>query len=75
MKSYALVINRYWMQTKIAALSLLVLLTACTVGPDYQAPAASASQHYDPQAEQRLAQGGNPRIDLGKKVNGDWWSA
>jgi hypothetical protein len=47
-------------------LSLLACLTACTVGPDYRAPAASASQHYDRQAEQRLADGIHPRIDLGK---------
>ncbi|PVZ52319.1 RND transporter [Pseudomonas sp. B1(2018)] len=75
MKSCALVITRYLLQTKIAALSLLFLLTACTVGPDYQTPPASTSQHYDPQAEQRLAQGAAPRIDLGKKVSGDWWTA
>ncbi|MDR6610502.1 efflux transporter outer membrane subunit [Pseudomonas synxantha] len=75
MKSYALVINRYLLQTKIAGLSLLAFLTACTVGPDYQTPAASSSQHYDPQAEQRLARGADPRIDLGKKVSGDWWTA
>ena len=75
MKSCALVITRYVLQTKIAALSLLFLLTACTVGPDYQTPPASTSQHYDPQAEQRLAQGADPRIDFGKKVSGDWWSA
>ncbi|KPU60878.1 efflux transporter, outer membrane factor (OMF) lipo, NodT family protein [Pseudomonas fluorescens] len=75
MKSCALVINRYWIQTKLAVLSVLVLLTACTVGPDYETPAASTSQHYDRQAEQRLAQGADPRIDLGRKVSGDWWSA
>ncbi|MGX1087146.1 efflux transporter outer membrane subunit [Pseudomonas sp. AP3_22 TE3818] len=75
MKSCALVITRYLLQTKIAALSLLFLLTACTVGPDYQTPPASTSQHYDPQAEHRLAQGADPRIDFGKKVSGDWWSA
>src|SRR5881394_157304 len=75
MKSCALVLNRYWIQTKLTGLSALVLLTACTVGPDYETPAASTSQHYDPQAEQRLAQGAAPRIDLGRKVSGDWWSA
>jgi NodT family efflux transporter outer membrane factor (OMF) lipoprotein len=75
MNAYALVLNRYLLQTKFMGLSLLACLTACTVGPDYRAPAASASQHYDPQAEQRLADGSNPRIDLGKKVRGDWWAA
>ncbi|MGF6558760.1 NodT family efflux transporter outer membrane factor (OMF) lipoprotein [Pseudomonas sp. S30_BP2TU TE3576] len=75
MKSYALVINRYLPQTKIAALSLLVFLSACTVGPDYETPAASSSQHYDLQAEQRLARGDDPRINPGQRVSGDWWTA
>lgn len=75
MKSCALVLNRYWIPTKLTALSVLVLLTACSVGPDYETPAASTSQHYDRQAERRLAQGADPRIDLGRKVSGDWWSA
>jgi NodT family efflux transporter outer membrane factor (OMF) lipoprotein len=70
---------RHLSQTKIGALSVLTLLSACTVGPDFQTPAASPSQHYDQQAEQRLGQGGNTpgqqRIDLGKKVNGNWWLA
>ncbi|WP_422613535.1 efflux transporter outer membrane subunit [Pseudomonas knackmussii] len=52
-------------------------LSACTVGPDFKTPAPSPSQHYDRQAEQRLGQGeGNDqRIDSGKPVSGDWWSA
>jgi NodT family efflux transporter outer membrane factor (OMF) lipoprotein len=79
MKSLALVINRYLFQTKLGALSALLFLSACTVGPDFETPAASTSQHYDQQAEQRLGQGGNKpgeqRINLGKKLNGDWWSA
>ena len=70
---------RHLSQTKIGALSVLTLLSACTVGPDFQTPAASPSQHYDQQAEQRLGHGGDTpgdqRIDLGKKVNGNWWSA
>lgn len=79
MKSLALVINRYLLQMKVGVLSTLVFLSACTVGPDFETPAASMSQHYDQQAEQRLGQGGNTpgeqRINLGKKVNGDWWTA
>lgn len=61
--------------TKIAALAALVLLSACTVGPDFEPPAASQSQHYDQQAEQRLGQDGSQRIALGNKVHGQWWSA
>lgn len=60
---------------KLSALSVLVFLSACTVGPDFKTPADSPSQHYDQQAEQRLGQPGDQRIDLGKKVSGDWWSA
>jgi NodT family efflux transporter outer membrane factor (OMF) lipoprotein len=65
--------------TKISALSTLIFLSACTVGPDFKSPEASSSQHYDQQAEQRLGQDrnkpGEQRIDLGKKVRGEWWSA
>ncbi|MGH8331099.1 MAG: efflux transporter outer membrane subunit, partial [Pseudomonas sp.] len=79
MKSHARFINRQMFKTTFGAVSAVAFLTACTVGPDYQIPPPSLSQHYDQQAEQRLGQGGNKpgeqRIDLGKKVNGDWWSA
>ncbi|MGF6514079.1 NodT family efflux transporter outer membrane factor (OMF) lipoprotein [Pseudomonas sp. BT76 TE3572] len=79
MKSHARFINRQLFKTTFGAVSALAFLTACTVGPDYQMPPPSLSQHYDQQAEQRLGQGSNKpgeqRIDLGKKVNGDWWSA
>lgn len=71
MKSNARFLNRQLFNTTSGAVSVLVFLTACTVGPDYQMPPPSPSQHYDQQAEQRLGQ----RIDLGKKVNGDWWTA
>lgn len=67
MKSHALFSNGH----RVAAMSFLVFLSACTVGPDFQTPAPSESQHYDQQAEQRLAR----QIVLGQKVNGDWWTA
>jgi efflux transporter, outer membrane factor (OMF) lipoprotein, NodT family len=55
-----------------------VLLSACMVGPNFERPAAPVSQHYDAQAEQALS-GTNkaadtPHADLGKKIDGDWWS-
>ncbi|WP_085639204.1 MULTISPECIES: efflux transporter outer membrane subunit [unclassified Pseudomonas] len=53
--------------TAFSALALLVSLSACTVGPDFQRPATTTSQHYDPQAEQRF--------DMGKRLDGDWWAA
>jgi NodT family efflux transporter outer membrane factor (OMF) lipoprotein len=60
---------------KLSALSVLVFLSACTVGPDFKTPADSPSQHYDQQAEQRLGQDGEQRIEPGRKVSGHWWSA
>jgi NodT family efflux transporter outer membrane factor (OMF) lipoprotein len=60
------------------ASSLLVLLSACMVGPNFEKPAAPASQHYDTQAEQQLAGTGGPagaqHVDFDKKVDGDWWT-
>lgn len=57
----------------ITLLAALVLLSACSVGPDFQQPAASQSQHYDTQAEQSAANA--QRIDPGRRLNGEWWSA
>ncbi|UZE14215.1 efflux transporter outer membrane subunit [Pseudomonas sp. B21-053] len=71
MKSPALFINRHQLPRVVGAMSFMVFLSACTVGPDFKTPAASESQHYDPQAEQQLAQ----NISYGKKINGDWWTA
>jgi NodT family efflux transporter outer membrane factor (OMF) lipoprotein len=50
----------------------MVVLSACTVGPDFERPAASSSQHYDQQAERPP---GNQRFDLGQRIKGDWWAA
>ncbi|MGJ7516743.1 efflux transporter outer membrane subunit [Pseudomonas baetica] len=60
---------------KLGALSVFVFLAACTVGPDFKTPTDSTSQHYDPQAEQRLGQAGEQRIEFGKHITGQWWSA
>jgi NodT family efflux transporter outer membrane factor (OMF) lipoprotein len=59
--------------TRITALAAFVFLSACTVGPDFKAPTDSTSQHYNQQAEQNL--GGEQRIQWGKKITGQWWSA
>ncbi len=65
-------------RTAIIAASTVTLLSACMVGPDFEKPAAPASQHYDALAEHRLAGTGGPpgaqHVDLDKKVDGDWWS-
>ncbi|MCU1763097.1 efflux transporter outer membrane subunit [Pseudomonas sp. 14P_8.1_Bac3] len=73
MKSSARFINKPPFKHTFGAMAALLFLSACAVGPDYQMPPPSLSQHYDQQAEQRLGQ--QQRIDLGRKVNGDWWSA
>jgi NodT family efflux transporter outer membrane factor (OMF) lipoprotein len=72
-------INRHLFRTKVGAVSALMFLSACTVGPDFVEPTDSTSQHYDQQAEQRLGENGNTagkqHIALGQKVSGQWWSA
>ncbi|WP_460044710.1 efflux transporter outer membrane subunit [Pseudomonas sp. S2_H01] len=71
--------NRPPFTLKIGALSVFMLLCACSVGPDFQSPAPATSQHYDQQAEQRLGKNGDTvgeqRIELGQAVNGNWWTA
>ncbi|OJT49259.1 efflux transporter outer membrane subunit [Pseudomonas moraviensis] len=56
----------------LSALAMLVVLCACTVGPDFQRPVAGSSKHYDRQAEQSP---GEPRFDMGQRIHGDWWTA
>ena len=62
----------------IVAGGALALLSACTVGPDFEAPQKPASLHYDQQAESELtAPGGVPgvqHISFRQKATGDWWS-
>ncbi len=55
-----------------SALALMVMLSACTVGPDFQRPATGSSAHYDEQAEQST---GAQRFDMGQRIHGDWWTA
>ena len=57
MKAYAL------MMTASA-----LVLSACAAGPDYTAPAAPVTTHYDQEAESKLG------VTLGGKAEGDWWS-
>jgi NodT family efflux transporter outer membrane factor (OMF) lipoprotein len=53
------------------ALAIGLTLAACTVGPNFKAPAAPDSQSYSaagdapPPADQRIA--------LGAQIEGDWW--
>ena len=56
---------------KRASLPLLsiLLLSACTVGPDFKAPAPPAVSGYAAKTDAP----DDPRIALGKKIEGDWW--
>jgi len=62
-----------------ASTCAVALLSGCTVGPDFDAPPKSASQHYDRSAETQLAAAdgaSSPQhINFGRKPDGDWWSA
>ena len=78
MKTSKRISHRHPLPTTITLLAAFVLLSACAVGPDFERPAASLSQHYDAQAEQQLGKPATPnaqRIDRGRKLDGDWWSA
>lgn len=75
MKTLALVLDRRVFQARVGAVSVAMLLSACTVGPDFQTPAASTSRHYDQQAEQQLGAAGEQRILLGQKIGAQWWTA
>jgi NodT family efflux transporter outer membrane factor (OMF) lipoprotein len=78
MKSYARATMQHQLPMTFAAALVMTLLSACTVGPDFEMPSASQSQHYDQQAEQRLGDAGNTageqHIALGQKVSGEWWT-
>jgi NodT family efflux transporter outer membrane factor (OMF) lipoprotein len=63
----------------VAAISALVLLPGCKLGPNYTQPAGPVSEHYDQEAEKQLGANNGltnaPRINPGQKINGDWWTA
>jgi len=66
MKTSKRISHRHPLPTTITLLAAFVLLSACAVGPDFERPAASLSQHYDAQAEQQLGKPATPnaqRID------------
>ena len=58
---------------------LLLLLSACAVGPDFQPPAAPEHAFYTPEphpaaAAASVGQGGaEQRFDLGRDIPGEWW--
>jgi NodT family efflux transporter outer membrane factor (OMF) lipoprotein len=79
MKSPALFVSGRVARTNIVATCAFGLLSACTAGPDFEEPSKPASLHYDQSAENQLAAAdgvpGIQRISVGRKVDGDWWSA
>lgn len=75
MKTSMCMSHRQPLPTRLTLLAALLLLSACTVGPDFQRPAASLSQHYDAQAEQQLGESAPAQhIDMGHTLTGNWWS-
>jgi NodT family efflux transporter outer membrane factor (OMF) lipoprotein len=64
-------------RTAAVAVSALTLLSGCMVGPDFERPAASGSQHYDVDAEHQLtathAADDSQHVDFDKTIDGDWW--
>jgi NodT family efflux transporter outer membrane factor (OMF) lipoprotein len=59
------------------AAGALALLSACTVGPDFDRPSAVTSGHFDQQAEQQLGVDASTAAPHGRasgKIEGGWWS-
>ncbi|HUJ86620.1 MAG TPA: efflux transporter outer membrane subunit [Burkholderiales bacterium] len=59
------------------ALALLVLLSGCAVGPDFERPAAPKGERYTagatPSAVAPASGGASQRIAVGEAVAADWW--
>lgn len=51
------------------------ILAGCTVGPNFERPAAPAATAYRPAAETRAAAPSEPVADLGAGPQGRWWEA
>ena len=56
---------------------LMLLLAGCTVGPDFEPPAAPATKAYTPETAPTLSNPGagapQQHVTLGEKVSGEWW--
>jgi NodT family efflux transporter outer membrane factor (OMF) lipoprotein len=58
---------------------MLLLLSACAVGPDFKVPAAPAAAGYTPEASPAATAaidapgGASQRFDLGGDIPGQWW--
>src|SRR5579871_4587388 len=69
-------VSRRVARTSVATCTL-ALLSACTVGPDFDEPPKPDSQHYDQSAEDQLAPAGGTvgvqHIRFDQKQGADWW--
>jgi len=63
-----------------AYLAAVLLLAACTVGPDFQRPAAPQVDGYtpeqptDPSATRDPKAGAAQHFDVGQDIQGEWWT-
>lgn len=66
--------------TKLIGVVFPVLLSACTLGPDFKTPAAPDIQAYTPNANGKTlttvssASGAAQTLALGKDIQGQWWT-
>jgi NodT family efflux transporter outer membrane factor (OMF) lipoprotein len=60
------------MRTPLSLLAAL-LVSACTVGPDFKAPAPPEAAGYAGKGD--AAPPDDQRVALGARIEGDWWSA
>ena len=78
MKSARSILSGRMARMAVLATCSAVLLSGCMVGPNFVRPAASASKHYDVDAETQLAGDGGTvgaqHADFDQKIDGDWWS-
>jgi NodT family efflux transporter outer membrane factor (OMF) lipoprotein len=61
------------MKHALVTLASVLAVSACTVGPDFQAPPAPAISGYATSGDAALP--ADQQIALGAKVEGDWWTA
>lgn len=62
-------LNNMMKLTKLTPLAVVLLLSGCTVGPDYQRPVAPVAAHYKEAKGWREAR---PQDDIRK---GEWWAS
>ena len=56
-----------------ASLLAALIVSACTVGPDFQAPAPPQTANYSAKGD--AGPPDDQRVTLGARIEGDWWNA